>query len=125
MSSTPTREAVRQSTALNEDQATHSELADNFAIIQYVRNGFTTPAIARALGLTNSQVQSRVALYGLQGERAKFRNGEGEIAQGLFKKCLRVPKMKKDFILIERDRIREERLKKLAQIRAEKSGKKS
>lgn len=56
----------------------------NYSIVRLIKYGFSTQAIAERNGITNSQVQNRVRMYGLQGVRRNFRHGwtpEAEIVQ--------------------------------------------
>lgn len=49
--------------------------ASNYKVVRLALHGFSTKAIGKEADMTTGQVTSRIRLYGLQGTRARFRDG--------------------------------------------------
>lgn len=71
----------------------------NLAVAQLIHYGMSNVAIAEKLGITHSQVQSRVSLYGLQWQRRRFRNGQTPEAQTMISSALRISGVRKSALV--------------------------
>lgn len=67
----------------------------NLAVAQLVHYGLSNYAIASKLGITETQVQIRVGLYGLQWLRRRFRNGTTPEAEQVINTALRMSATRK------------------------------
>ena len=70
-------------------------LSLNLAVAQLVHYGLSNFAIANKLGITETQVQLRVGLYGLQWLRRRFRNGCTPEAEQVINTALRMSAARK------------------------------
>lgn len=79
------------STSLADGVGTNQDRKLNYDMIRLTLFGFSTDAISEATGLSKAQVNSRIRMYKLQGQRAMFRAGITEHAQKIIKIAKRVP----------------------------------
>jgi hypothetical protein len=79
-----------RSTGLLPQYASREDAAANYEVIRLVLYGFATSAIAHHTGMTCAQVQNRVRMYQLQGERSLFRTGQTANAHEVMQLSIRV-----------------------------------
>jgi hypothetical protein len=84
-----------RSTGLLPQYASREDAAVNYEVIRLVLYGFATSAIAYHTGMTCAQVQNRVRMYKLQGERSLFRTGQTANAHEVMQLSLLVSAQKK------------------------------
>lgn len=95
MLKTPPPPVKTRSTGLQDPYTSRDDANVNYEVIRLVLHGFATSAISYHTGLTCAQVQHRVRMYQLQGERAMFRTGQTARAQEVMRMALRVSAQKK------------------------------
>lgn len=86
---------------------TKEEADTNYDVLRLAHFGFSNTAIADYTGLTWPQVQTRISLYGLGGQRRAFRHGQTIYARKVMAIALDVPKNIKDSQLVEHSAIRQ------------------
>lgn len=86
---------------------------NNYSIVRLVKFGFSTQAIADHNGLSLSQVQNRVRMYGLQGVRREFRHGLTAEAGIVREAALQVPQHIQDKEAAKYNKIRTTVLKSI------------
>lgn len=90
----------------------------NFKIIMMVKNGFSTHAIANAVGMTHSQVQYRIKLYALQGARSDYRHNLTHESAVALKRVMAVKASDRKEIMQKFSSIRNRTLDRIAELRS-------
>ncbi len=86
----------------------------NYTVIRMVRHGFSTQAIAQHVGMSLSQVQYRVRMYGLQWQRSAFRHNLTRDSAKMLKFALRASSAERKADTLKADLIRQQVLGRMA-----------
>lgn len=95
--------------------------ASNYKIVRLALHGFSTKAIGKEADMSTGQVTSRIRLYGLQGTRARFRDGLSKESKVVRTIAMDVLSTDRDSECERLSRVREKVLRELREVREERA----